>query len=444
MFHLAIDIGASGGRHLLGWVENGKLRTEEIYRFENGIVSQEGHLCWNTEALTEQVLCGLSEAKKIGKIPTTVAIDTWGVDYVLLDAQKRELKPTYAYRDERTLGVPEKFPLSPQELFRHTGIQTQNFNTVYQLYCDAQNGRLKKAKHFLMIPDYLSYRLTGKMVNEYTNATTTGMVSAQTGTWDTEILEKLSADPSVFLPLTMPSQPIGEFDQAVRDRVGYSALVLTAPSHDTASAVAGCALAENGVYISSGTWSLVGTENRVPILTDAAQKANFTNEGGVEKRYRFLKNIMGMWLFQNIRKNLDKRVTYDEMMQMAMESTYEKTVDPNDPAFSAPENMIDAIRERLGEPDLPIGDVLKSVYLSLAHSYRRTVSEIEDICQKQVSEILIVGGGSKDKYLNTLTSEITGKPVHTGLTEATASGNLLSQIMYEQRISLEEARKLIG
>lgn len=445
MYYLGIDIGASSGRHILGSVESGRLVLEEIYRFENGIKNLDGTLVWDTEHLLSEVIAGIKRCKEIGKIPKTVAIDTWGVDYVLLDENKREILPAVSYRDSRTeSAASEVAKLLPQELlYSKTGIQKQSFNTIYQLYCDKQSGKSEQAKYFLMMPDYLGFKLTGVIHNEYTNATTTNLVNADTKQWDNDILKTLGIKQDIFAPLSLPCTSVGEFTKEVQAETGFNARVVHCPSHDTASAVAACPVDDKSVYISSGTWSLIGTENTEPILSDEALAANFTNEGGINYRFRFLKNIMGMWLFQNIRKNLDKKYTYDEMMRMAMESNYGKLIDPTDDCFLAPENMIEAIRNYLGEPELPIADVLKSVYISLATSYKNAVEEIERVCGKRIESIHIVGGGSKDIYLNQLTAEHTGKKVFIGLNEATATGNLLSQIMYDKKINLNEARQIV-
>ncbi|MDD2362633.1 MAG: rhamnulokinase [Oscillospiraceae bacterium] len=445
MYYLAIDIGASGGRHILGTLQNGKLKLEEIYRFDNGMKEVNGSLTWDINELTENVLKGIEKCKSIGKIPATVAIDTWGVDYVLLDENKNELLPVFAYRDSRTEGIPEKVDkiITRKDLFEKTGIKDMNFNTVYQLFCDKQSGKLQKAKHFMMIPDYLSYKLTGIFANEYTNATTGSLVNGKTNEWDLELIEILGFNKELFLPLSKPATELGSFSQSVKTRVGFDAKVIHAPSHDTASAVAACPIDDDSIYISSGTWSLIGTENKVATLDFKASQNGFSNEGGVEYRYRFLKNIMGMWLFQNIRKNLNKKYTYDEMMNMAKESSFDKLINPNDKSFVTPDNMIKAICTYLGDGELPIADVLKSVYLSLAYSYDSAVKTIEKLSNKTVSNIIIVGGGSKDKYLNELTSKITGKKVITGLDEATATGNILSQIMYCENIDLDKSREII-
>lgn len=444
-YYLAIDIGASSGRHILGCVENGKIKLEEIYRFENGIRDENGTLVWDTEKLVNEVIKGLKVCKDLGKIPVSAAIDTWGVDYVLLDEEKREILPCVSYRDGRTSDIPyaPSFPLTPEELYKITGIQLQPFNTIYQLFCDKKSGKLDAAKYFLMMPEYLSFRLTGKIANEYTNATTTGLVNAEEKSWDKEILSSLGIDEKLFCDLSAPCTVLGGFSDGIQKELGFDSKVIFAPSHDTASAVAACPIDSESVYISSGTWSLIGTENEYPVLTDEARNENLTNEGGIEYRFCFLKNIMGMWLFQSIRKDLGKKYTYDEMMEMAEGSGYEKTFNPNDASLVAPKDMLSAIRTLLGDEELPLPDVLKSVYLSLAVSYDTAVKGIEKSSSKLIKNIVIVGGGSKDKYLNRLTAEITGKRVLTGLSEATALGNIASQIMYDEKISLACARQII-
>lgn len=443
---LAIDIGASSGRHILGELVNGKLETTEVYRFENGFKEQNGTLIWDVEQLTKDVVAGIKACKALGKIPETVAIDTWGVDYVLFDEFGKEILPCVSYRDSRTgQAVGEVFEVVPKEtLYAKTGIQIQPYNTIFQLWCDKKSGKLEKAKRLLMMPEYLSYRLTGVMKNEYTNASTTGLVNAEAKIIDGDICAALGFDAGLFGELNLPSSYIGGFTEDVKAQVGFDAKVIFCPSHDTASAVAACPIDDSSAFISSGTWSLVGTENLYPVTTSAAMEANFSNEGGINYRFRFLKNIMGMWLFQNIRKNLDKKFTYDQMMEMAMASSYTKLIDPTDDCFLAPENMIEAIRTYLGEPDLPIGDVLKSVYLSLAVSYKKTVEEIEAVAGKKIDRVAIVGGGSKDKYLNQLTKEYTGRRVTVGPTEGTAAGNLISQLIFlDPELDLAGARKIV-
>lgn len=444
-YYLAIDIGASSGRHILGYIDNGRLKLEEIHRFENYITNQNGTLVWDIEHLVSEVKKGIAKCKEIGKIPCTVAIDTWGVDYVLLDESKQEILPAVSYRDSRTNRVINKVEsiISAEELYLKTGIQKQNFNTIYQLYADKLSGRLEDAKHFLMIPAYLSYKLTGIIKNEYTNATTTGMVNADTKQWDYEIIDKLSLPKHLFGTLDTPCTVIGNFKKEMQDYAGFDSTVIFAPSHDTASAVCACPIDDNSVYISSGTWSLIGVESLNPIVNEKSMAANFANEGGIDYRFRFLKNYMGMWLFQNVKKNLNNEFSYDDMMRLAMQSKRFEMIDTNAPDFLAPENMINAIRSYLKNESIPIEVVINSVYHSLAQSYKNAIDEIEKLAGKTIDNVFIVGGGSKDTYLNKLTAQYTGKKVVTGLSEATATGNLLSQIMYDKKISLAQARDIV-
>lgn len=443
---LAIDMGASSGRHILGYIENGKLKLEEIYRFENGIVDIDGTLCWDIEKLFKEIKNGLKECGKRGIHPETVAIDTWGVDYVLLDKNKQEILPAVSYRDSRTLRIPEEIDklIPRKELYERTGIQATNYNSIYQLYCDKKSGKLDKAEYFLMMPEYFSFKLTGEIRNEYTLSTTGGLVNVNTFERDEEILSILGIDKKIFSPLSLPGTVLGNLSENVKAEVGFDTTVILCASHDTASAVASCSVGDNGVYISSGTWSLIGTENSQPVTCEKAMNSGFTNEGGIEHRFRFLENIMGMWILQNIRRNLDKKYTYDEMMQMAMGSDFTEYINPNAEEFLAPDNMIEAIRAYLGKPQLPIEDVLNSVYHSLAKTYGNAVKLIEEISDKQIDVINIVGGGSKDDYLNALTEKYTGKKVIAGPVEATAAGNIMVQLMYlDNSLDLKSARTLV-
>ncbi len=443
---LAIDMGASSGRHILGYIEDGKLKLEEIYRFENEIVDIDGTLCWDIEKLFTEIKNGLKECNKRGIQPSTVAIDSWGVDYVLLDKNKKEIMPAVSYRDSRTLRIPEEIDkiIPRNELYELTGIQATSYNSIYQLYCDKKSGKLDKAEYFLMMPEYFSFKLTGEIRNEYTLTTTGGLVNVNTYERDEEILAKLGINKKIFTPLSMPGTVVGNLSEEVKAEVGFDTTVILCASHDTASAVAACSVGDNGIYISSGTWSLIGTENTEPVTCKKAMDSGFTNEGGVEHRFRFLENIMGMWLFQNIRKNLDKKYTYNEMMEMAMNSDFTELINPNADEFLAPDNMIEAIRNYLGKPELPIDDVINSVYHSLAKAYNDAVKVIEEISNKEIDVINIVGGGCKDTYLNSLTEKYTGKKVIAGPVEATAAGNIMVQLMYlDSSLDLTSARELI-
>lgn len=445
-YYLAIDIGASSGRHILGFIENGVLKLEEIYRFENGFKNENGSLVWDIQKLFFEVREGIKKCSQIGKIPSTVAIDTWGVDYVLLDRNKQEILPAFCYRDNRMEAVIPKVEeiISLDDMYAKTGIQKQSFNTVYQLYADKLSGKLETAEYFLMMPAYLSFKLTGVIKQEYTNATTGSLVNAQTKSWDEDIINALELPKKLFGEISLPATEIGNFTEEIKDYVGFDSTVIFAPSHDTASAVAACPMGENELYISSGTWSLIGTESLIPVITEESKNANFANEGGIDYRFRFLKNYMGMWLLQNIRRNLNKSLTYDEMMYKAEACDKYDYLDVNHESFVAPENMIDAVKNYFGKPDMSIDEVLASVYHSLAKSYKFATEEIERLTGKTMNAIHIVGGGCQDKYLNRLTAEYTGKPVTAGPVEATAVGNLISQLLFSGECDdLSGARELI-
>ncbi len=445
-YHLAIDIGAGSGRHILGYLDNGVLKLEEIHRFDNNFIRNGENLLWDIENLVTQVKLGIKKCKEIGKIPTTVAIDTWGVDYVLLDNNKTEIMPVVSYRNPRTNAVTEKVHeiIAPEKLYSKTGVQFQPFNTIYQLFCDKLSGKLERAEHFLMIPEYLSFKLTGVLKNEYTNASTTGLLDAERKTWDDEILDALAIKKSIFQDLSLPTSEVGNFSEQIKEEMGFDSKVILCPSHDTASAVAACPVTENSLYISSGTWSLIGTENKDPILSEQSRKANFSNEGGIDYRFRYLKNYMGMWLLQNIRRNINKSLSYDEMMYAARDCGKYRYLDVNARDFVAPENMVEAIKDYFGDPDMTLPEIINSVYHSLAKSYTVAVEEIEGLTNKKVETVAIVGGGCKDEYLDSLTAQYTGKKVLAGPVEATATGNLIVQLIYSNETeNLASARELI-
>ncbi len=443
---LAIDIGASSGRHIVGEIIDGKLVTQEIYRFENNVTLENGRLLWDIDNLKTQIIKGLAVAKEMGHQPDTVAIDTWGVDYVLLDDEDKEIMPVYAYRDIRgEESAPKVENIIPfADLYASSGIQRATFNTVYQLYADKESGRLDKAATLLMMPQYLSFVLCGKKENEYTDCSTSGMLNAQSKTWDTEIIKTLGYPTHLFKKPLPPTTVLGGFTKEVKEQVGYDAKVVLCPSHDTASAVAAAPLEAGDAYISSGTWSLMGVELLEPITTAKALAANITNEGGIEYRFRFLKNIMGLWMIQSIRRETGKKYSFPELSQMAQQSSFEGKVDVNDNAFFAPESMIGAIKEYLKKPELELGDVLRCVYHSLAQSYADTVKELESVTGQTIGRIRIVGGGCQDEYLNRLTAEYTGKPVTAGPIEATAIGNLMSQFMaMDSQMTLADSRAIV-
>lgn len=450
-YFLAVDIGASSGRHILGYIQNGKLVLEEIYRFKNGAEKKDGKLVWNHESLFNSVVEGLKKCKEIGKIPVSVGIDTWGVDYALLDKEDNLIGEIYSYRDERTLKVmDEVYSIIPKvELYKRTGIREQVFNTIFQLYCDKKSGKLDKAETFLMTPDYLHFMLTGVKKNEYTNASTTGLLNASSRDWDMEIIEKLGLKKSLFKPLFQPGEKVGNLKAEIVKKVGFDTTVYLPATHDTASAVMSVPSEEEPLYISSGTWSLMGIESPDENTTAFADECGFTNEGGYGKSVRFLKNIMGMWMIQCIKKELNDKYNFVEFVALAKEvKDFHSIVEVNDLSFFAPDSMINAVKDyckKTGQkvPET-VGEIVLCVYESLAESYKQSVEQIEKITGKKFDKIHIVGGGCQNVLMNELTASVTGRTVVAGPVEATATGNIIAQMLAVKEIrSLSEGKALI-
>ena len=418
-YYLAVDIGASSGRHLLGWKEDGEIKTKEVYRFPNGVKEAGSHLIWDIEALLSHVKRGIDEALKVSPEISSLSVDTWGVDYVLVKGDE-EVLPCYAYRDTRTEAViPEVHGIIPfEELYARTGIQFQTFNTVYQLYADKKTGRLEGVTDFLMMPEYLLYRLCGVKSHEYTNATTGGMVSAKTGQFDTEIIAKLGLPSHLFQPLQNPGTKLGTYK-------GIQCVLCA--THDTASAVEGIPMEGSEIYISSGTWSLLGVKSETPITTPESMAANFTNEGGVGY-IRYLRNIMGMWLINRLRDELCPGKDFGEIVREAEADSFDEIVDANDKSFLAPESMKDAFDANLSKKPANFAGYFRCAYRSLAMTYKKAVDEIESVTGKKYHSIYIVGGGAKNSFLNHLTEEASGKKVIALPIEATALGNLKIQM----------------
>lgn len=417
---LAIDIGASSGRHIVGWLEDGTIQTKEVYRFPNGVTEKDGHLTWDIEALLGFVKAGIAEAKKQYPSIESLSIDTWGVDYVLLRGDE-EVLPVYAYRDSRTeTAIPqvhEKMPFS--ELYRHTGCQFQPFNSVYQLYDDLCRGRLEGVTDFLMIPEYLMYKLCGNKAKEFTNATTMGMIDAETLEFDKEIISRLGLPEHLFPKLRQPGEVIGEYE---------GIKVMLCATHDTGSAVEGIPMEGSELYVSSGTWSLLGVKTAKPITDAGSQKANYSNEGGVGYN-RYQKNIMGMWLINELRRDLCPGKDFGLIVHEAMCSEFDRTVNADAPEFLAPKSMKAAFDAALGVTGLEVGDYFRCAYLSLAQSYKKAITELEANTGVRYEKLYIVGGGAKNAFLNKLTEEATGKKVVALPIEATAIGNLKIQLM---------------
>ncbi len=415
---LAIDIGASSGRHIVGWKEGNEICTKEVYRFPNGADQQDGHLIWDMERLVCEVKAGIEEARKQYRIDS-LSIDTWGVDYVLLKGDE-EVLPVYAYRDSRTEEVipwvHEQMPF--EELYSHTGCQFQPFNTIYQLSADLKAGRLEGVTDFLMLPEYLMYRLTGVKKKEFTNATTGGMINRDTLKYDGEIIRRLGLPERLFSELSQPGEFVGKY--------GDTDVVLCA-THDTGSAVEGIPMEGQELYVSSGTWSLLGVKTPHPITDEASMKANYSNEGGVGYN-RYQKNIMGMWIVNELQKEICPDESIVKLVQDAENSDYDLTLDANDPSLMAPESMKAAFDALLPEPPKDTAGYFRCAYRSLALSYRDAISELESNTGVKYSKLYIVGGGAKNRFLNRLTEEATGKQVIALPIEATALGNLKIQL----------------
>ena len=440
-YYLAVDIGASSGRHILGTVKDGTISLEEIYRFENGMEKRNGHLCWDVESLFHEIKMGMKQCAVQGKIPCSMGIDTWAVDFVLLDRDGQRLGDAVGYRDDRTKGMDEKVyeVISPEALYERTGIQKQIFNTIYQLMAmkEEQPEALSGAESLLM-------------------------------TWDYELIRQLGYPEKLFTELSMPGTVVGTLTKAVQDEVGFNCKVVLPATHDTGSAVMAVPVPENGerkghetekthdtdgglLYISSGTWSLMGTELSEADCSAESRKANLTNEGGYEYRFRYLKNIMGLWMIQSVKKELaaaGEEYSFAELCRMASHETIKSIVPCNDDVFLAPESMTEAVKAYLRESGQEVpetaGALAAVIYNSLAQCYKETLEELEAITGRTYQAVNIVGGGSNAEYLNQLTAKATGKTVYAGPGEATAIGNLLTQMIKAGEFQgLTEARAAV-
>lgn len=452
-YYLAIDIGASSGRHMLGYLKDGRIRLEEIYRFPNGMNCVDGSLCWDVEALFYEIKEGLKRCKELGKIPSFMGIDTWAVDYVLLDEKDQILGKTYGYRDGRTSGMDTKVyeEISLKDLYARTGIQKQMFNTIYQLMAVKQKEPelLEQAESMLLIPDYFNFLLTGVKRTEYTNATTTQLVSPVTKDWDYELIDRLGYPGKIFGSISQPGTLAGNFRKEIQEEVGFDCQVILPATHDTGSAVAAIPTTEDdALYISSGTWSLMGTELLEADCSTESMIRNLTNEGGYNYRFRYLKNIMGLWMIQSIRKEFAEEYSYGYICEQAQKQSVPSIVDCNDDMFLAPPSMIGAVKEFCEKTGQQVPqnewEIAAVIYNSLGKCYGDTIAQIEEMTKKQYGCIYVVGGGSNAEYLNQVTADYTGRTVYAGPGEATAIGNLLVQMLYHQKFKdLKEAREYV-
>lgn len=453
-YFLAIDIGASSGRHILGSVQDGKIELEEIYRFWNGMDDIDGTLCWNVDRLFDEIIAGMKKCKEIGKIPVSVGIDTWGVDFVLLDEKDQIVGQTVGYRDHRTDGMDEEVYqiISEDDLYARTGIQKAIYNTIYQLMAVKREHpeHMEKAAAMLMIPDYFHYKLCGKKVQEYSEATTGQLIDPATRDWDYELIEKLGFKKEIFQKVYMPGTAVGGLTEEVKALVGYDCQVVLPPTHDTASAVMAIPTDDEDVcYISSGTWSLMGVERKDADCSPKSKEANFTNEGGYGGRITYLANIMGLWMIQSVRNKLAPDMSYGELCAQASEEKIDSIVDCQDDCFLSPEDMVAEIKDYCKRTSQTVPETLPElacvVYNSLAKCYAEKLQEIEKLVGRSYDRIHIIGGGSNAVYLNELTAKYTGVPVYAGPGEATAIGNILTQMIREGIFeNLKTARQCVA
>ncbi len=430
-YFLAIDIGASSGRHIVGRFENDRIATDEVYRFSNGVKKENGRLVWDTDALFQNVKNGIAFAVKKYKHIRSLAIDTWGVDYVLL-TDDGMLAPCFSYRDDRTRSVIDEVhgKLPFKELYAKTGIQFQPFNTVYQLYEDCKRGRLDAATDYLMMPEYLDYMLTGVKMHEYTNATTTGLLNARSKEYDKDILDELGLPSRLFKKLYMPGTSVGMLKPEIANSVGANIEVVLCASHDTASAVEGIPMTDDSPYISSGTWSLLGIKTDKAITDENSRRANYSNEGGVGY-VRYQKNIMGMWIVNRLRDELCPDKPFSQIVAAARDSAFDGYADVNDDCFLSPESMkyaFDKQFETAAVTPQTEGDYFRCAFTSLAVGYEKALDELKKNSGKDFDTLYIVGGGAKNGLLNELTERFCKIRVKALPIEATAIGNLKIQI----------------
>lgn len=452
-YYLAIDIGASSGRHILAHMEDGRMVLEEVHRFPNGMVEKDGENVWDVDELFKQIKAGMKKCAELGKVPVSVGVDTWGVDFVLLDGNGNRIGNAVAYRDGRTKGMDEEVYkiISEDDLYARTGIQKQQFNTIYQLMAlkTMKPEQLEQAKTMLMMPDYFHYMLSGVAATEYTNATTGQLVSPRTKQWDMELIKMLGYPEQIFQKIVTPGTVLGDLTPEVQKELGFNCKVVAPATHDTASAVMAVPTNnDNVLYISSGTWSLMGTELMEANCSPESKANNLANEGGYDYRFRYLKNIMGLWMIQSVKKEIAADMGFGEICAQAAECSIPSIVDCNDDRFLAPSNMTKEVQEACRESGQPvpegIAEVASVIYNSLARCYAKTIDQIGEITGQKYSYINIVGGGSNADYLNERTAEATGLTVYAGPAEATAIGNLAAQMISAGELrDLKDARNCV-
>ena len=454
---IAVDLGAGSGRVFLAGVDPGEFLLEEIHRFQYPPSEKDGNLRWDLGHIFAEIRSGLKaageRARSLGREITSLGIDSWAVDYGLIGSGGELIADPVCYRDDRTKDAMEQvFARVPRsEIFEKTGIQFQNFNTLYQLFSEK---RRDEAAGLLLLPDLLNYFLTGKKAAEYTNATTTQFLNAASGDWDHDLLERLGLPSGILQQLVPAGTDLGPIKPEIAAELGLEGVHVVAPAtHDTGSAVAGAPLGENSAYISSGTWSLIGVELEQALITDDVAKHNFTNEGGVYGTVRFLKNVMGLWLLESCRrewKAAGMDVEYDTLLaEVSAAKEFKAFIFPDDPRFLNPPSMLAAINEQLAETGQECENspaaISKVIFDSLAFRYASVLRSIESLTGKNISSIQILGGGGRNGYLNQMTANASGITAHAGLTEATVVGNVLVQAITAGRFSsIADARKHVS
>lgn len=432
-YYLAIDLGATSGRHIIGYKLDGEIQLKEIHRFRTEMDDSPDGLVWNIPRILNEIKKGIKKAFEIFPKIESISIDTWGVDYVLMNGDK-EITPYNAYRNERCQKSAQKVHeiIGFDDIYRKTGIQFAAFNTLYQLYDDKQKGRLDNATDYLMLPSYFSYKLTGIKTHEYTNESTGALLNVETSDYDYKLLDKLELPRRLFNKIQKPGSVVGDLLPEVQKEVGGNSKVILCASHDTASAFESVNVDDESIILSSGTWSLLGIKSKTPIVSEESLNSNYTNEGGVGY-IRFLKNIMGMYLANRVREETGLNFRY--IGSVIFDSKYNETFDVNDPSLSAPKNMKQAILNLLKDnpPSTDI-DLFASIYRSQALCYKKAIAELEKITGKTFSKIYIIGGGAKNIYLNNMVKDYTGLEVIALPIEATALGNIKIQTKVSEEL----------
>ena len=452
---LALDLGAESGRAILARLHSGVLTTQEIHRFKNEPVEYGGSLHWDVTRLWWEVrkaLLGLEEMELAG-----IGVDAWGVDYALLGERGELLQNPYHYRDARTNGVMQDVfrKVAKEEIYSATGIQFMPINTLYQLYAAVRDtpALLKAAERLVMIPDLVHYWLTGNAVCEFTNATTTQLVNPATRTWATELMRRLELPTHLVAEIVEPGTQVGTLLPSISRNSALSATRVIAPAtHDTGSAVAAISARDGTAFLSSGTWSLLGTELDAPVISPEALRHNFTNEGGVNGTTRLLKNVMGLWMLQCCRQSWTAQgqsCDHLELMELAArEDSFRCLVDPDHASFLRPSDMPAAIDQFCAKTHQPspksVGGYVRAILESLAFKYRLVLHNLEQLIGRRIHQIRVIGGGSKNRLLNQMTADATGRKLLAGPAEATALGNVAIQILATGGASsLKEVRQII-